>query len=233
MKNILKGILIFIIFLFLGYVLYRNIMLHKVPTIDLIKNESTSKLYRMMIPNSENPIWQTYLYNNDVNHKTFKDEIKYNLAYKNTGTSSSTIEEEKIKQSYEKVFGPNTYKQVNTILAGCEEYNYDLASKSYIIKERKTCNKGNITILSRIINAKESKDNFNLTVEIAYLDNSNKTVYRECDKTLKNCSGIIKKDFKEFDEANLSESNYNLHKYTFYYKDQNGNYYFDHNKKIK
>lgn len=233
MKNILKIIFTCIVFIFIGYVIYRNVELRHVPTSDLIRNEDTSKLYRSIMPNTDNPKWITYYYNNDTSINTIPLDMKYNIAFKATGTGLSTIDEKTFKEAYESIFGKNSYIPVNSFIGGCSVYYYDSINELYKYKEKGLCKDVNISILSRIIDANEKDDAFDLTVEIAYLDNKNKKVYRNCDTNLSNCSGVIKENFSDFDESNLAEKDYNLHKFKFYYTSKNGKYYFDHNEKIK
>ncbi len=233
MKKVLKVIGAIIVLIFLIYFVYRNIALRFVPSSDLVKDESTSRLYKSIMPNTDNPEWTTYYFNNNVSLDDIPLEMKYNIAFNNTGTGMSSVEEEKVKLAYEKTFGNGTYKPVNSFLGGCNTYKYDKTKKEYISYARTTCKPVNVSILSKIIDANETKKSFNLTVKIAYLDKTSRKVYKTCDKNLTNCSGVIKSNFKEFDEANLDNKSYNLHEYKFYYKEDNGNYVFDHNKKIK
>lgn len=233
MKNILKIIFTILVIIFMGYVIYRNVAMRHVPKTDLIKNEATSKLYRSIMPNTDNPKWITYFYNNDATINTIPLDMKYNIAYKESGSSLSTIKEEDIKEVYDKIFGKGTYKTTNSFLGGCNTYYYNSLNKIYKYNDRTPCKNININILSKVVDAEEKDNSFNLTVEIVYIDNQNKVVYKECDSDLKNCKGIIKKNFDEFDEADLEENKYDLHEYKFYFINKDGIYIFDHNEKIK
>lgn len=234
MKNILKIIGSVVLIIFLIYFVYRNINLWHVPKSDLVKNEATSKLYRKVIPNTDNISWMTYYYTNkDVKVNDIPEGMKYNIAFKNTGTGMNEVDEETLKKAYEDVYGEGSYKPVESFYGGCTKYYYDKINKMYKAKERNTCKSINTTIISKITDAEEKNNKFNLTVEIAYLDGNTRTVYKDCDSSLTSCTNIIEKNAVTFAEENLDEKNYNLHKYKFYYEGKNNNYYFVESKKIK
>lgn len=234
MQKVLKGIFSFVILIFLIYVGYRNINLRKIPSVDLVKDEQTAKLYNKVLPNSMNGFWNNYYYS----HQTLKsedvpDEIKFNAAYKSVNTSNNMIKEETLKNSYERIFGINTYKRVESFVGGCNTYNYDLSTAGYVKTTSKVCQPLNISILSKIVDAKEEKDNLEIDVVIAYIDRTNKIVYQECSDDLSTCSNIIEKEIAEFDEANLDTKKYDLLKYKFTFKIVNDEYYFDSVRKLK
>lgn len=234
MKKGLKIIASIVIGLLLIYVVYRNINLRKIPSVDLIKDEQTSSLYHRVLPNTTNGEWINYYYSsNSLTTGEIPKQMKYNIAYKNTNTSDNKIAEEKLKAAYERVFGPNTYKTVESFTGGCNTYTYDINTTSYNKTTSENCKTSNIYILSKIIDAKMTKDTMEITVTIAYLDKIKKIVYKECNKDLSVCNNILEEAFNEFDEANLDQKKYNLSKYKFTYKILEDEYYFESVKKIK
>lgn len=234
MRKGLKIITSIGIAILLIYITYRNINLRKIPSVDLIKDEQTSSLYRRILPNTIKGEWINYYYSNSsLTIKEIPKQMKYNIAYKNTNTSDNKIAEEKLKTAYERIFGPNTYEMTETFTGGCNTYTYDINTKSYNKTTTETCKTPSIYILSKIIDAKMTKDTMEITVTIAYLDKIKKIVYKDCNKDLSVCNNILEEKFSEFDEANLDQKKYNLSKYKFIYKMLNDEYYFESVKKIK
>ena len=45
MKNVFKAIFTLVIIIFIGYVIYRNMLLSTIPSVDLIKDEKTMSMY--------------------------------------------------------------------------------------------------------------------------------------------------------------------------------------------
>lgn len=234
MQKVFKIITSIVIFLFLIYVGYRNINLRKVSSTNLIKDEQTSSLYHRILPNTVKEEWTNYYYSrNSLTIEEIPKEIKYNIAYKNTNISDNKIAEEKMKNSYERIFGQNTYQPVESFIGGCNTYTYDQNTRSYNNTTKEACKPSNIYILSKIVDAKTKEDIMEITIAIAYLDKIKKMVYKECNKDMSKCSNILEKSFTEFDEANLDPKKYDLSKYKFTYELINDEYYFNSVKKIK
>ena len=234
MQKVLKGIVSVIILFFGVYVIYRNLNLRKIPSVDLIKDEQTSSLYHRMLPNTANKEWLNYYYSHRSLTKDEVDEdLKYNIAYKNTGASESTLKEEKLRTSFEKVFGPNTYKRVDSFIGGCNTYRYDSKVKSYIKMTSEVCKMSDIYILSKIIDAKIVKEKMEITVAIAYMDKTQKIIYRDCNKRMDQCSSILKQNVVAYDEANLDAKKDKLQTYKFIYTSIHDEYYFESVKKLK
>lgn len=234
MRKVLKVIGTIILVCFLIYVFYRNINLRTIPSVDLIKDESTSSLYHSILPNTSNSSWTNYYYNNaSLTVNDIPEELKYNIAYKNTGTAESVIKEEVIKKAYEKVFGTNTYKAVESFIGGCNTYKYDEKSLSYVKITNDICKTPNIYILSKIVDADLTDTKMDITVVIAYIDKAKKIVYQNCNDDMTTCNNTLVKSFIDFDEASLDEEKYNLQKYKFTFTTTNNKYYFSSVKKIK
>ena len=223
-----------IVIVLLSYLIYRNIMLHFIPSSDLVKDESTSALYNKMQPNTTNKEWLNYYFShNKVTAYGIPEEMKYNIAFKATGLSSNKITEKELREGYERIFGLNSYVQTDSFMAGCNLYEYDSRNSTYINNERKICDKNDISIISKIVDAKERNGSFDITVVIAYMDNSKKIIYKTCNSDMTNCSEELESNYTDFDEANLDKYKNKLHKYKFKYKLTNGEYFFTESQKLK
>ncbi len=234
MKQKIKMFIYVVVILFLVYTLYRNMKLHVVPSVDLIKDEATATLYSKILPNTDNLVWRNYYYSHDsLTASEIPEAMRFNIAYRNTGSSMPEIKEEKIKKAYENVFGKNSYKKVNSFIGGCNTYIYDNDTKQYISNKRETCTDKGISVLSKIVDAKMSDKTQELTVVIAYIDNNKKQVYYNCNKDMTSCNGIIKKNVTDFDEDSIDNNDKKLNRYIFTYNSDNGEYYFNSVRKIK
>ncbi len=219
---------------FISYVVYRNIMLRFIPSSDLVKDEETKAMYHRTLPNTTNTLWKNLYFSNDnVKVSDIPNGMKYNIAYKNTGSGASKIENEELKKAYEKTFGPGTYKETNSFIGGCSTYTYNNSTNEYIVVQRKTCEELDTTILSKIVDVKMKKDTMEIDVVIAYLDGKNKKVYKDCNDDMTSCSNIIKDNFSAFDESDLELIKNSLHKYKFIYKEIDQEYYFSETRKLK
>ena len=234
MKRIIRIIIYVLLITFFSYTMYRNLRLHVIPSVDLIKDEATATLYQRLIPTTSNLVWKNFYYSHDdIKQKDIPEAMRYNIAYKNTTTSSSNITEDALKNGYEKVFGPNTYKKVDSFIGGCNSYTYDESEKVYKSTKRTVCQNTDISVLSRIVDASASKTKMDITVVVVYINETKKEVYKYCNEDMSKCSGIIKKDIIDFDERNIDITDKSLKKYRFTYKKIDDEYYFDSIKKIK
>lgn len=234
MKRILRIIIYVLLIAFFSYTIYRNLKLHVIPSVDLIKDEATTTLYQRMIPTTSNLVWKNFYYSHDsVTLKDIPEAMRYNIAYKNTSTSSSNIAEDDLKKGYEKVFGPNTYKRVDSFMGGCNSYTFDEKEKTYNSTKRTVCQNTDISILSRIVDANANKNKMDITVVIVYIDEAKKEVYKNCNEDMSKCSNIIKKNIVDFDEKDIDVTDKTLKKYKFTYNKIDDEYYFDSIKKIK
>ncbi len=234
MKKIFKIVYTILIIILIFYIAYRNINLRKIPSVDLIKDEKTFSLYNSILPNTSNKNWTNYYYSNDyLNSENIPKEMKYNIAFKNMSTGAESISEKELKKSYEKIFGINTYNKVEYFIGGCNKYFYNNKNKTYEKLNSKNCPKNNISILSKIVDAKLTDENFTITVVIVYLDNNKKIVYKSCDKDMNKCNNVLLNNFEVFDEDNIDTKKYDLNKYNFTFKIIDDEYYFSSVKKVK
>lgn len=234
MKSMFKTIFTLVIITFIGYVVYRNMLLSTIPSVGLIKDEKTMSMYNNIMPNTSNNNWKNlYFSEKSVTVKNIPVEMKYNIAFKNLGTGESSISEDRIKKSYEKLFGNGSYQRIASFQGGCNTYNYINSRKTYEKNQNIRCENTGMSILSRIVDAKQKDDYMSIDVVIAYINKEEKIVYKNCNMNMSKCTDILEKDFTNFDEANLLSIKNKLNRYTFVYKLINEEYYFDSVKKTK
>lgn len=234
MKKLFKSIFTIIVLIFIGYVIYRNIILGTIPSIDLIKDEKTMSMYNNIMPNTSNNIWKNLYFTEDsLSVKNIPVEMKYNIAFKNMGTGESTISEDRIKKAYEKLFGEKSYLNVSSFQGGCNTYKYINTRKTYEKNQNTKCEPGKISILSKIIDAKQKDNSMDITVIIAYIDKEKRKVYKSCNNDMSKCSNVIKSNVDNFDEADLEKFKKKLNRYVFTYNLSKEEYYFDSVRKSK
>lgn len=234
MKKVLKGIFGVFILSFLVYVGYRNVNLRRIPNVDLVKDEQTSLLYHRILPNSSNGQWNNYYFSfQKLMADDIPEDIKYNAVYKSINAVDKNIDEEIFKNAYESIFGSNTYKRMLNFIGGCSNYTFNSSLNSYVKMDSLTCPLNSISILSKIVDAKEKGDSFEIVVIIAYIDRTGKIVYRECNNNLTFCSNVLEEGFANFDEADLGKFSNDLLKYKFIFKIVNDNYYFESVEKVR
>lgn len=232
MKNVFKAIFTLVIIIFIGYVIYRNMLLSTIPSVDLIKDEKTMSMYNNIMPNTSNNKWKNlYFSEKSVTVKNVPVEMKYNITFKNLGTGESSVSEERVKKSYEKLFGNGSYQRISSFQGGCNTYNYVSARKTYEKNQNIRCENTGMSILSRIVDAKQKDDYMTIDVVIAYIDKEKKIVYKNCNMDMSSCTDILEKNFTNFDESNLLSIKRKVNRYTFTYKLINEEYYFDSVKK--
>lgn len=234
MKKVFKVMYTIVIIILVGYIIYRNIRLGTIPSVDLIKDEQTISLYNRLLPNTDNKTWLNYYYSKDeIKVSDIPEDMKYNLAFRSMGTGESVILEEKFKVAYEKIFGKNSYKSTANLYGGCNTYTYNASKNTYEKTNSKFCEDKEISILSRIIDAKQSNEEMTITVVIAYINNNKKQVFKTCNSEMTSCSDVIASNFDKFDEDDLDYKKHKLSKYTFTFDIKEDGYYFSHMQKNK
>ena len=107
-----------------------------------------------------------------------------------TGTSPNLtttyyLDEDTLKDIYERTFGPNTYHQVNQITDGlCMTLTYDAANKRYSYIGETGC--GGTTAFSvheKIISATKYSDRIEIVSATVYLDGMSNQMYKDYNKT--------------------------------------------------
>lgn len=232
--KVVKGVFSAILLIFIGYVIYRNINLRVVPSVNLVKDEATQAMYSRILPVTSNGSWKNYYYSHDsVSLSELPQDMLYNIAYKNIGVSDSVIKESVLKEAYEKIFGVGTYSSTNSFYGGCNTYTYDAVNKTYNRTNTQKCLDDVVTILSRIVDAKDNGNLMSIDVVIAYINRGEGKVYKRCDASMDSCSDVLSSSITNFDEADLDLDKYDLQRYQFTFKNKNDEYYFDSVKRIK
>lgn len=157
----------------------------------------------------------------------FGEQIVYTDQAVNGGYKNQ-IEEAKVKVAYEQIFGPNTYKTLNsfTLLESCGSYTYDSSTKMYVnITEGCGGTTGFISH-ENIIKATQFKDRIEIIGAVVFYDKSSNTLYKDYLKK----DAITKSDHmmnKEELESYVNEHQAFLQQYTYTYRlNEDGSYYY-------
>ena len=107
-----------------------------------------------------------------------------------TGTSPNLtttyyLDEDTLKDIYERTFGPNTYHQVNQITDGlCMTLTYDAANKRYSYIGETGCGGTTAFIVhEKIISAMKYNDRIEIVSATVYLDGMSQQMYKDYNKT--------------------------------------------------
>lgn len=122
-------------------------------------------------------------YKMQLAYNLFKKDIKE----KNEGTYTiETVSEDSVKTAFEKIFGKDTYKQVESFkLHSCATYKYNSANKVY---EAITGGCGGTTAFSVVatpIKATKYEDRIEITSGVVFIDAETKALYKDYGKTSK------------------------------------------------
>ena len=156
----------------------------------------------------------------------YKGVIVYDYVTKN-----KEISEENMKEAFEKVFGPNTYKVMNTIyFAALGKINYDANSKKYTLTFDPNEPWGCVTHLynkEKIINALQKGDTIQITTAYVFNGSFEAGLYKDSKgKEPLGVSMLINEDenktlsFIEEHKDELHQLSYTFKKYS------DGNYYY-------
>lgn len=158
-----------------------------------------------------------------------------------TGPSSSDgytwtlyLNEDTLKDIYERTFGPNTYHQVNQITDGlCTTLTYDAANKRYSYVGKYGC--GGTTVFSvheKIISATKYNDRIEIVSAAFYLDGMSNQIYKDYNKTKSLGENVFYSNNYTDEERESLEDKYiednkdNLEQYTYTYTlNEDGFYY--------
>ena len=95
------------------------------------------------------------------------------------------LNEDTLKDIYERTFGPNTYHQVNQITDGlCTTLTYDATDKRYLYVGKYGC--GGTTVFSvheKIISTTKYNDRIEIVSATVYLDGMSNQIYKDYNKT--------------------------------------------------
>lgn len=144
------------------------------------------------------------------------------------------LNEDTLKDIYERTFGPNTYHQVNQITDGlCTTLTYDTANKRYSYVGKYGC--GGTTVFSvheKIISATKYNDRIEIVSAAFYLDAMSNQIYKDYNKTKSLGENVFYSNNYTDEEREALENKYiednkdNLEQYTYTYTlNEDGFYY--------
>ena len=144
------------------------------------------------------------------------------------------LNEDTLKDIYERTFGPNTYHQVNQITDGlCTTLTYDTANKRYSYVGKYGC--GGTTVFSvheKIISATKYNDRIEIVSAAFYLDGMSNQIYKDYNKTKSLGENVFYSNNYTDEERESLEDKYiednkdNLEQYTYTYTlNEDGFYY--------
>lgn len=144
------------------------------------------------------------------------------------------LNEDTLKDIYERTFGPNTYHQVNQITDGlCTTLTYDTANKRYSYVGKYGC--GGTTVFSvheKIISATKYSDRIEIVSATVYLDGMSNQMYKDYNKTKSLGENVFYSNNYTDEEREALENKYiednkdNLEQYTYTYNlNEDGFYY--------
>ena len=158
--NIVLPVILFIIILGLvGYILINNGIINipgitkeetkedvtEKPTVTEIETDNANvKALIKQVHNPSQKIDELIFVNGRSSVSEMSEEYKFSIATNTTDTQMSTftppteegysgeISEEDVKDAYERLFGPGTYRAINSFKLGCIPVTYDSANKRYV-----------------------------------------------------------------------------------------------------
>ena len=143
------------------------------------------------------------------------------------------LDEDTLKNIYERTFGPNTYHQVNQITDGvCTTLTYDATQKRYSYVGKYGC--GGYSAFSaheKIIKATKYSDRIEIISAVVYSDAMSDQMYKDYNKTT-SLGGLLP-DENSYDKY-IEDNKDNLEQYTYTYTlNKDGFYYLDSVKRTK
>lgn len=146
-------------------------------------------------------------------------EYKFGIASNSLESSGKIIKEEDIKNAYEKVFGPNTYKAVSSFILGCAPYTYNDNDKTYTTTDDGCGYPATLyDINEEIIFSYKYDDRIEIISAIVYTNKEDASLYKDYSAYQK---------IEEYDVNTFNAKSYLTENYT---KLTNYTYTFDLNK---
>ena len=157
-----------------------------------------------------------------------------------TGTSPNLtttyyLDEDTLKDIYERTFGPNTYSTVSQISGGlCATYTYDAANKRYSHIGDLTCGGTTaFTAYEKIISATRYSDRIEIISSVVYLDGMSNQMYKDYNKTTSLGELLINENTNSNQEERkntydqyIEDNKDSLEQYTYIYTlNEDGFYY--------
>lgn len=161
-----------------------------------------------------------YLYKEDYKVKDIDNNVKLNISYMNikdnnisTNNGVKTVNEDIIRESYNKIFNDNKY-EVSNFNYSCLNFIYNKNTLSYMAIDT-GCDIDK-TIIKDIVDIKENNNNIDITALVGINDKNNNTLY--------NINGDLIDG--NYDNKDLSKYKDKLSKYKYTFILDDDNYYF-------
>lgn len=113
------------------------------------------------------------------------------------------VEEESIKEAYEKLFGPSTYHEINNFKLGCTDMSYDIENRRYVTSSQ-GCGVSITPVVAyeEIISAQKDEDTLTIITAVAFHDASTGKLYKDMDLTketpLTANTSLTEKEIREY-----------------------------------
>lgn len=132
--------------------------------------------------------------NKDINITSIPADAAGNVGY---------VDEEKVKEAYERLFGPGTYHEINNFKLGCADMSYDIENKRYVTKtDGCGISMTPITGYEEIISAQKDEDTLTIITTVAFHDASTGKLYKDMDLTketpLTANTSLTEKEIREY-----------------------------------
>lgn len=163
----------------------------------------------------------------------YKIGLAGNIFYKNIEynylDNSSYVTYEAVKNAYEKIFGPNTFKHIDKFDLNCGPYEYDAVNKTYVNKADGCGGTTVYSLVEEMISATKYKDRIEITSAALFYNGAEFAIYKDYNFTNK---------IADFDTTGqnsyeplknyVKENKDNLQQYTYTFKlNEDGFYYYN------
>lgn len=145
------------------------------------------------------------------------------------------LDEDILKNVYEKTFGPNTYKQINQITDGiCATLTYDSTNKRYSYTGKYGCGGASaFGVHEKIISATKYSDRIEIVSATVYLDGMSNQMYKDYNKTTSLGNLLFDGNTANYEEERentynkyIEDNKDNLEQYTYTYTLNKDGFYY-------
>ena len=143
----------------------------------------------------------------DINITSIPADATGNVGY---------VDEEKVKEAYERLFGPGAYHEINNFKLGCADMSYDIENKRYVTKiEGCGSPMTPITGYEEIISAQKDENTLTVITAVAFYDGNAGKLYKDMDLTketpLTANTNLTEKEIREY----ITSYKEDLNQYTY------------------
>ncbi len=213
-KNKNNTLLVILLIIILGLVIYiliekqiieipgltqENRTEEKQETSKIIEIDTDNANIKALIQQVHNPAekFDKLIYENGGSKvEDMSDEYKFAIATNTKGVQLTPIspadsegnvgyvDEEDVKEAYERLFGSGTYHNINSFTLGCASMSYDSVNSRYVTTVD-GCGVAisPIDVYEEIINAQKENDTLTVVTAVAFYDSSTGKLYKDVDLT--------------------------------------------------